>query len=140
MSRLVFTPLHGPWSAGKHGPFSDETTVENPPGELLKAAAGAHVAGAIAVTQGLEPGHVQSQADAEKAQAAAQADGSWQVGQLRQHELDEAQRAVGRLEQLLAGDDVGDDRAQLEQRLAEAVAHADNVAVDVWKRAKKGRA
>ena len=142
MSRLTFKPLHGPWTAGKHGPYTDETTVENPAAELVKAAAGAHAAGAIDVTEGLDAKHVQSQASGEKAYAAAQADGSWQHGHLLQHELDEAQKTVAGLEQAIAelGDELSHDRAGLQMLLDEAVAEAAKVSADVWKRARKGPA
>lgn len=140
MRALVFTPLHGPWTAGKHGTFTEETTLDRAPADLVKLATHAHMAGVIKLKLGFDPKQAtQSQEDGEKAYAAAQADGSWQHGHLLQHELDEANKVVAGLEQLLADAEPAAEKA-LEAELAAAVAAAQSVSVDVWKRARKGPA
>lgn len=69
--RLVFNVLHGPWTAGEHGTFVDEVTVDDPDPELVRFASHAHAAGVLQVTEGLDDGDVESQEDSEAKLAEA---------------------------------------------------------------------
>jgi hypothetical protein len=112
---LMFKVLVGPWyAAGEE--YSDDGTgesirVDDPSPELVRLAAGAHGAGVIKVTRGLDASHVQSQEDGERALAAAMESGAWHVGNAIQ-QAENFQAALDlKLEEHANAVDAGDEQA-----------------------------
>lgn len=111
--RLAFQVLQGPWSADGGEEFTDYHELDDPSEALLRAAAGAHAAGVIEVTEGLVHGGVQSQEEGEAAYEAAQASGDWQVGNELQHRLEQSTARLARAESAVE-DDEDDAPAELK--------------------------
>lgn len=73
MSQLSFTTPHA-WTADGETFAAGEHTIEVASPDLVKLAGSAHAAGAIAVTDGLDTGHVESDEDSLKALSEAMGD------------------------------------------------------------------
>ena len=91
---MRFRVLHNQWAAENDVFAGGEHDVEKPSASILRLAAGAEAAGSIEILDASDQErskldrHVQSQEKAEAAYAKAQADGSWQYGNLCQFALD----------------------------------------------------
>lgn len=96
---MKFEVIYSQWAAEDQVFTGGVHEVEKPTEKLLRLAAGAEAAGSIRILSASAEHrsklrkHVQSQADGEKAYSAAQADGSWQEGNLLQFETDVASGA-----------------------------------------------
>lgn len=106
---LAFSAPLETWLAGEKFDAGDHEIAEPSP-ELVKHAGSAHAAGAIAVTDGLDVSHVQSQTDGEAALRDAMGDhhvvslpdgtsrsywsGPWFEGHLEQAGLDAASQEI----------------------------------------------
>lgn len=91
---LRFEVSGSQWAADEQVFGGGVHEIARPTKKLLRLVAAAEAAGAIRVLAASKEhraalkGHVESQAESEKAYAKAQADGRWQEGNLLQYEVD----------------------------------------------------